>query len=165
MGNVRSRSGRGKQIEAKGSGKGSWESVKRDDEPGSICWTSIPRQALVPGEPPMRALRSGEDLLCGARAAWWREWSGTFQTDRLAADHFQPGWPDAAPWPVAPEHRSGRRVGRGWVRRRRGIHVRRGEWPQDCTDSPWLERGVALLALCPQRAGTTMTNACGIQES
>ena len=26
-------------------------------------------------------------------------------------------------------------------------------------------RGAALLILCSQRAGTTMTNACGIQES
>ena len=67
---TRSRLDSGKEIKAKGSGKGGWESMKRDDEPGSICWTSIARQALVPGKTPMRALRSGEDLLGGARAVW-----------------------------------------------------------------------------------------------
>lgn len=49
----------------------------------------------------MRALRSGKDLLCGARAVWWREWSRAVQADRLAADYFQPDSPDAATWPVA----------------------------------------------------------------
>lgn len=73
MDNVRSRSGNGKQIEAKGSRKESWESVKRDYEPGSISWTSIPRLARIPEELLMRGLRSGEDLLCGARAVWLRE--------------------------------------------------------------------------------------------
>src|SRR6266571_5275693 len=115
--------------------------MKRDDQSGGVRWTGIARQALVPREPPMRALCSGEDLLGGARATWWREWSETFQTDRLAADHFEPGLSDATAWPVAPEHRSGRRVGREWVRRRRGSRVRRGEWPQDCTDPSWFERG------------------------
>ncbi len=127
---TRSRLGSGQEIKAKGSSKGGWESMKRDDEPGSICWTSIARQTLVPGKPPMRALRSGKDLLCGARAVWWREWSRAVQADRLAADYFQPDSPDAATWPVAPEHRSRRRGSRGWVRRRRGFCVRRGERPK-----------------------------------
>jgi hypothetical protein len=91
--------------------------MKRDDQPGSICWASIAGEALVPGEPPMRALCSGHNLLGGARAAWGREWSGAFQADRLAANHFQPCASGAAPRPVAPEDRRGRKVGRGWVRR------------------------------------------------
>lgn len=41
----------------------------------------------------MRSLRSGPDFLSGR--AWWRERGGTFQADRLAADHFQPGPPNA----------------------------------------------------------------------
>src|SRR6266567_6649965 len=93
------------QIKAKRGSKGGRQSVKRDDEPGSICWTSIARQTLVPGEPPMCSLRSGEYLLCGCLCAWWREWSGAFQADRLAADHFDPGPSDATAWPVTPEHR------------------------------------------------------------
>jgi hypothetical protein len=55
--------------------------MKRDDQPGSICWASIAGEALVPGEPPMRALCSGHNLLGGARAAWGREWSGAFQAE------------------------------------------------------------------------------------
>jgi hypothetical protein len=61
--------------------------MKRDDEPGRIRRTSIARQALVPGKPPMRTLRSGPDLLGGRLYAWWRERSGAFQVDSLAADH------------------------------------------------------------------------------
>src|SRR5690242_3783431 len=104
-GGARSRSGSGKEIKTKGSSKGSWESMKRDDQSGSIRWTSIACQPLIPGEPPMRALRPGEDLLGGARASWWREWSGAFQADRLATEPLQPGSSDTTTWPVTPEHR------------------------------------------------------------
>jgi len=138
--------------------------VKGDNEPGSICWTSIARKALVPGEPPMGALRSGHNFLGGARGARRREWSGAFQADRLATDHFQPRSPDAAPWPVTPKYRSRRGWCDGWIGRRRGICVRGGERPQDRTHPSRLERGPALLTLCPQQAGTAMTNARGIQE-
>src|SRR5262249_8359245 len=113
---------------------------------------------------PMRALRSGEDLLGAARAAWWREWSGAFQIDCLATEQLQPHSPDAAPWPVAPEHRSGGTWCASRIGRRQAIRVRRGKWPQDRTDPSWLERGAALLAQCPQRAGATMANTRGIQE-
>ena len=107
---TKSRLGSGKEIKAKGSGKGGWESMKRDDEPGRIRRTSIARQALVPGKPPMHTLRSGPDLLGRRLYAWWRERSGAFQVDNLAADHFKPGSPDATVWPVTPEH---------WSRNRR----------------------------------------------
>ena len=112
----------------------------------------------------MRALCTGEDLLGGARAAWWREWSETFQADRLATHHLQPGSPDAAPWPVTPENRSRRKWCAGWRRCWREIRVRRGKRPQDRTDPSWLDGGATLLTLCPPWAGTTMTNACGIQN-
>ena len=158
------RLGSGKQIKAKRMGKSGWQSVKRDDQSGGIRWTGIARQALLPGEPPMRTLRSGEDLLDGARAAWWSEWSETFQADRLATDHLQPGSPDATAWPVTPENRSRRKWCAGWIGRWRGIRVRRGKWPQDRTDPSWLDRGAALLTLCLPIAGTTMASACGIQE-
>lgn len=75
----------------------------------------------------MRALCRSENLLGGARAAWWREWSRTFQTNRLATDHLQPGSPDAAPWPVTPESRSRRKWCAGWLRRWREIRVGRGK--------------------------------------
>jgi hypothetical protein len=55
--------GRGKQIKAKNGSKGGWEPVKGNDQPGSVRWAGIARQALVPGETPMRTLRSGQDLL------------------------------------------------------------------------------------------------------
>ena len=83
--------------------------MKRDDQSGSNCWTGIACQALAPGKPPMRALRPGPDLLSGVKVSWWREWSGTFQIDGLAAHHFEPGSPDATAWPVSPEHWSGGR--------------------------------------------------------
>jgi hypothetical protein len=112
----------------------------------------------------MGALRSGHNFLGGARGARRREWSGAFQADRLATDHFQPRSPDAAPWPVTPKYRSRRGWCDGWIGRRRGICVRGGERPQDRTHPSRLERGPALLTLCPQQAGTAMTNARGIQE-
>lgn len=34
----------------------------------------------------------------------------------------------------------------------------------DRTDPSWFDGGAALLTLCPPWAGTTMTNACGIQD-
>lgn len=49
----------------------------------------------------MRTLRPGQDLLCGCFCAWRQERSGAFQADRLAADDFQPGPPDATTRPVA----------------------------------------------------------------
>lgn len=112
----------------------------------------------------MRALRPGEDLLGGARASWWREWSGAFQADRLATEHLQPGSPDAAPWPVTPENRSRGAWYAGRIGRQRGIRVRRGQRPEHRTDPSGFERGAALLTLCPQRAGTTMADTRGIQE-
>ena len=110
------RLGSGEQIEAKDRGKDGWESMQRDDQSGCIRRTSIVRQPLIPGQTPMRALRSGPDFLRGGFCAWWRERSGTFQADGLVADHFQPGSPDATTWPVAPEHWSGSRRCAGCLR-------------------------------------------------
>ena len=53
----------GKQIKAEGGSKGDWQSVKREDQAGSVRWTGIACQALAPGETPMRALRASQDLL------------------------------------------------------------------------------------------------------
>ncbi len=139
--------------------------MKRDNQVGCICRTGIACQALVPGKPPMCALRSGPDLLSGRLYAWWRERSGAFQVDGLAANHFEPGSPDATAWPVTPEHWSRSRRCAGWMGRRRGIRVRRGKRPQDRTHPSWLERGTALLTLRTLRAGTAMTNTRSIQDS
>jgi len=112
----------------------------------------------------MRALCSGEDLLGGRIFPSWREWSGAFQGECLATDHFQPSSPDVAPWPVTPEHRSRRWWCARWIGRQRGSRVRKGKWLQDRTHPSRFERGPALLTLRPQRAGATMTDARGIQE-
>lgn len=58
----RLRLGCGEQIEAKGRGKGGWQPMKCDGQSGSVRWTGIAREALVPGKPPMRTLRSDQDL-------------------------------------------------------------------------------------------------------
>ncbi len=145
-------------------GKSGWQSVKRDDQSGSVRRTGIARQALLPGEPPMCTLRSGPDLLCGCFCAWRRERSGTLQANRLAADNFEPVPPDATTRPVAPEHRSRGRRCTGCLRRRPGIRTRSVQRPQDRTHPPWFERGAALLTLGPQRAGAAMTNTCSIQD-
>lgn len=114
-------SGGGKQIKAEGGSKGGRQSVKGDNQSGSVQWTGIASQALLPGETPMCTLSSGQDLLSRRFCEWRHELRGAFQADRLAADHFQPRSPDAATWPVAPEYRSRRRWCAGWVGRRRGV--------------------------------------------
>jgi hypothetical protein len=53
--------GSGEQIKAKGVGKGGWQTVESDRQGGSIRWTGIAGQALLPGETPMRALCARED--------------------------------------------------------------------------------------------------------
>src|SRR5581483_3002584 len=58
----RLRLGCGEQIKAKGRGKGGWQPMKCDYQSGSVRWTGIAREALFPGKPPMRTLRSGQDL-------------------------------------------------------------------------------------------------------
>ena len=47
---------RGKEIKAKGVGKGSWQTVERDDQTRRIRWTRVPSQPLLPGQTPMGAL-------------------------------------------------------------------------------------------------------------
>ena len=58
--------GSGKQIKTKGGSEGRWQSMKGNNQVGSVGGAGIACQPLVPGEPLMRALRSGEDLLMGA---------------------------------------------------------------------------------------------------
>ena len=55
------RLGDGEQIKAKGEGKGGWQTRKRDGQPGRVRWTGITCKPLFPGEPPMRALSTGQD--------------------------------------------------------------------------------------------------------
>jgi hypothetical protein len=59
--------GRGKQIKAKRGGKGDRQPMKRDDQGGSIRWTSIAGEALLPGQTSMRTLCTGQDRLTGYR--------------------------------------------------------------------------------------------------
>ncbi|MGH7868947.1 MAG: hypothetical protein ACREP9_15250 [Candidatus Dormibacteraceae bacterium] len=59
--------GRGKQIKAKRGGKGGWQPMKHDDQVGSVRWTSIAGEALLPGQTPMCALCTGQDRLTGHR--------------------------------------------------------------------------------------------------
>ena len=58
MGGVRPRSGSGKEIKTKGSGKGCWDPMKRDDQPGGIRWTSI----ALPYAGPRRAANARAPL-------------------------------------------------------------------------------------------------------
>jgi hypothetical protein len=37
--------------------------VERDEKPGSVSWTGIMGQPLLPGETPMRALGASQDVL------------------------------------------------------------------------------------------------------
>ena len=69
------RLGGGEQIKAKGG----WQSVKRDEQSGSVRWTGIAGQALLPGETPMCTLSSGQYLLNGHFCERWRERSEAFQ--------------------------------------------------------------------------------------
>ena len=97
--------GRGKEIKAERGSKGGWQSVKRDDQLGSVRGTDIAHQTLVPGETPMRALSSGQHLFSGCKGFRWRGLGGAFQADGLAANNLELGPPDATAWPVEPQHR------------------------------------------------------------
>src|SRR5260370_5204963 len=112
----------------------------------------------------MRALSSGQgwrDLHRGRRRIGR---DGAFHPDGLAPDNFEPGAPDSTAWPISPEDRSKRKLGRRFSLRRRGIRARSVEWPQHRTHSSGFKRGAALLTLCPQRTGAAMADACGIQD-
>ncbi len=61
--------GGGKEIKSKRAGKRCWQTMKRDDKLRSVRQTGIARQALGPGETPMRALSSSQYLLSGTRAS------------------------------------------------------------------------------------------------
>ena len=53
------RLGGGEQIKTKGVSKSGWQTVERDEKPGSVKGTGIACQPLFPGETPMRALCTG----------------------------------------------------------------------------------------------------------
>jgi len=55
----------GEQIKAKGASKGGWKAMERDGKPGSVSWTGVACQPLLPGETPMRAPGAGEEVLRG----------------------------------------------------------------------------------------------------
>lgn len=112
----------------------------------------------------MRALSSGQgwrDLHRGRRRVGR---SGAFHPDGLAPDHFELGAPDSTSWPIFPEDRSKRKLGRRFSLGRRGIRARSVQWPQHRTHSSGFECGAALLTLCPQRTGAAMADARGIQD-
>lgn len=125
------------RSQAEGRSKGGWEPVKGDDQPGSVRWAGITRQALVPGKTPMRTLCSGQDLLSWRLCKRWGRRS--FQAGGLAADHFEPSSSEAAAWPVAPKYRCRSKRYFDRSRRRRGIQGRRRERPQHCAHPPWFQ--------------------------
>lgn len=154
----------GEQLKAKRASKGGRETVERDDQPGGVGWTGIASEPLLPGQTPMRSLRSGQG---------WRElrWGrrrigrdGAFQPDGLTSDHFEPSVPDATAGPILPEDRSTRKLLRCCGLRRRGLRARIVERPQHRTHPARFARGAALLTLGPQRTGAAVADACGIQD-
>ena len=54
--------GGGKEIEAKGTGKGGGQTMEHDNKPGNVEGTSIARQPLLPGQTPVRTLCAGQDV-------------------------------------------------------------------------------------------------------
>ena len=87
------RLGSGEQIKAKRVGKGGWQTVERDEKPGSISRTGVACQPLFPGETPMRQLRTGQNAL--RRCGGWLGLGADGEANGLAADHTQPSSPDA----------------------------------------------------------------------
>lgn len=97
--------GSGEQIKAKGRGKAGRETVKRHDQSGSVQWASIACQALFPGQTPMRARSSGQDVAGTIGGTGDGEGLAQIAQDHhFATDDLEPGAPDATAWPVAPEH-------------------------------------------------------------
>ena len=140
--------------------------MERDEKPGSVSWTGITGQPLLPGETPMRALGASQDVLRGRgnRRLRWRGAAG--QANCFAANHLEPCSPDATAWPIFPEHRS---KGQRWRLVDVGGRAIRGggggERPNYCTHPSRLNRGGAFLTLRTQRTGATMAAARGIQDS
>jgi hypothetical protein len=138
--------------------------MERDDKPGSISGAGIASEPLLPGQTPMRALRSGQggrDLHQGRRRI---SRDGAFHPNGLTPDHFEPGTPDATAWPISPENRSERKLLRYFSLLRRGSRARSVQWSQYRTHPARFERAAALLTLCSQGTGTAMTNARSIQD-
>ena len=88
--------------------------MKRDDQWWGIRWTSIARQALVPGEPPMRTLCTG-----------FERWGLLFHVNKrfrgtngdqhgLRSQELDEGPSDLAARPIAPTHWLNWNRRRGW---------------------------------------------------
>jgi hypothetical protein len=141
------RLGDGEQIKAKGEGKGGWQTRKRDGQPGRVRWTGITCKPLFPGEPPMRALSTGQDARRRRGDGRRLRLGVAHQAHGFAPDHFEPSSPDATAWPVLPLHCGKRRWQRRIYGRGRRGRGRGGEWPQHRTHPSRLHRGAAFLTL------------------
>jgi hypothetical protein len=85
----------GEQIKAKGASKGGWQTVERDEKPGSVRWTDVACHPLFPGETPMRSPRAGQDVLCGYGEGRRLRLGAAGQAHGFATDHFEPSSPNA----------------------------------------------------------------------
>jgi len=141
------RLGDGEQIKAKGESKGSWQTRKRDGQPGRVRWTGITCKPLFPGEPPMRALSTGQDARRRRGDGRRLRLGVAHQAHGFAPDHFEPFSPDATAWPVLPTARWQEAAAEAHLRAGRRGRGRGGEWPQHRTHPSRLNRGAAFLTL------------------
>ena len=153
-------------------GKGSGKSVQGQGQGRRAGKTSIASQALPPVEPPMRALRTGENPW--SRLAQWFGQAGGLSGDvhAFGTDHAQPVTSDLRAGPIAPQDRGDGKPS-GWMRKR-GWWAGQRSWsrslrenhrPEDGTDPPGFAAGRAFLTLRTQLAGTAIAEASGIQDA
>ncbi|GHO49002.1 hypothetical protein KSX_71650 [Ktedonospora formicarum] len=83
----------------------------------------------------------------------------------LAANNLEPGTLNATAWSVEPTAQV-QKVAVLWLSQEEARYLieRRRERPQHCAHPSWFMRCAAPLTLRTQRAGTAMTNVCGIQD-
>src|SRR5258708_39439590 len=118
---------------------------------------------MLPAETEVGALCSGRGIL---RGGWRvRRRGRAFQANCFAADQLQPCPPDAAAWPVVPQHGSKRGRRRHVFKRGRSLREGRFERPQHGTHPSRLDAGTAFLTLRTQWTRATMANTSGIQDS
>lgn len=113
----------------------------------------------------MSTLLAGYHVLVGPCAPLLGRSGSHGHVDGLGADHFEPGTPDVAAWPIAPHHRATR----GWLRWSehgwRGEHLIGRERPENGTDPPGFDGEKVFLTLCSHKAVATITNASSIQDT
>lgn len=167
---VSSRLRHGQERKPVNVGKGCGQAMDGDGQRLSSGGSSIPGEALIPREPPMRTLCSGDNVAHRNLALIVHERVSSRHHHHFGSHYFEPGAPDLTPWPIAPKNRKTRNRfrhlrGRIGLRRDGG----RRDWDRDRPENgaypSWFAGRKTFLTLGTQLTLAAIADAGCIQQA